>query len=268
MTWSNRFVQNGIKSRFAGDAQSMLKLQSRSGRFRYPLLFHPVSRVMKFERFYQLFDSLDSGDTVLDYGSGDRPMESLLRTKFKHYISADHPDANQSHAQRPDVFIVDDCIDIESDSIDCVVLTEVLEHIYEPRKALGEIHRVLKPGGKLIGTVPFAMNEHEQPYDFHRYTSFCLDRMFRDTGFRTLNLDYIGDMLGVAAITVSRILELFNKVLRKLHLGFLAAALSLVTRLPEFLYYGLVKSGANPQRLHYFRQYPIGFVFCAEKESG
>lgn len=39
-------------------------------------------------------------------------------------------------------------------TFDAVVFTEVLEHLGDENKALNEIHRVLKPRGKLIMTVP------------------------------------------------------------------------------------------------------------------
>jgi ubiquinone/menaquinone biosynthesis C-methylase UbiE len=42
----------------------------------------------------------------------------------------------------------------EDGSFGAVLCTEVLEHIPDPAKALGEIRRVLKPGGVLIGSVP------------------------------------------------------------------------------------------------------------------
>lgn len=42
----------------------------------------------------------------------------------------------------------------EDDSIDCVLFFEVIEHLDKPEKALKEIHRVLKPAGRLIIIFP------------------------------------------------------------------------------------------------------------------
>lgn len=38
--------------------------------------------------------------------------------------------------------------------LDCVIISEVLEHLHEDDRALDEIHRVLKPGGILAASVP------------------------------------------------------------------------------------------------------------------
>ena len=45
-------------------------------------------------------------------------------------------------------------ISFENDSIDVVIANHVLEHVQEDRRALAEVHRVLKPGGFAILTVP------------------------------------------------------------------------------------------------------------------
>ena len=74
---------------------------------------------------------------------------------------------------KPDIIVQGSQLDIPSNSIDCIILTEVLEHLYEPQKVLKELNRILKPHGKLIGTVPFAQFEHEEPYDYYRYTYFA-----------------------------------------------------------------------------------------------
>lgn len=39
-------------------------------------------------------------------------------------------------------------------TFDCVIISEVLEHLYEDKRALAEITRVLKPGGVLAASVP------------------------------------------------------------------------------------------------------------------
>ena len=51
-----------------------------------------------------------------------------------------------------------------------------------------EINRVLKQGGKLAFTCPFVWDEHEQPYDFARYTSFGLEDLLQRNGFKVESL--------------------------------------------------------------------------------
>ncbi|NDC34032.1 MAG: class I SAM-dependent methyltransferase [Synechococcaceae bacterium WB9_2_112] len=48
-----------------------------------------------------------------------------------------------------------------SDSFDLVICNEVFEHIYDLPRALEEIHRVLRPKGRLIATFPMAFGQRE-----------------------------------------------------------------------------------------------------------
>jgi len=43
---------------------------------------------------------------------------------------------------------------VKNNKLDLVVCTETLEHLEQPEKAIAELHRVLKSGGRLIGSVP------------------------------------------------------------------------------------------------------------------
>lgn len=59
----------------------------------------------------------------------------------------------------------------ESGSFDTVISLNTLEHIREDQQLLGEMVRVLKPGGRMIFTVPFLYRVHGSPHDYHRHTS-------------------------------------------------------------------------------------------------
>jgi SAM-dependent methyltransferase len=44
--------------------------------------------------------------------------------------------------------------EIASDTVDCVILTQTLQFVYDLQAAAASVHRVLKPGGHLVMTVP------------------------------------------------------------------------------------------------------------------
>jgi SAM-dependent methyltransferase len=61
--------------------------------------------------------------------------------------------------------------------------SQVFEHVFTPETYMSEIYRVLCPGGRLLLTMPFASDEHEQPRDFARYSSFGLHALPERAGF-------------------------------------------------------------------------------------
>ena len=73
--------------------------------------------------------------------------------------------------------------------------TEVLEHVFAPEFFVREVHRVLKPKGLCLVTVPFVWDEHEQPYDFGRYTSFGLRALFERNGFEVMEQRKTGNFI-------------------------------------------------------------------------
>ena len=76
---------------------------------------------------------------------------------------------------------------------DSALCNQVLEHVFNPDEFLSEINRVLKSGGKLLLTVPFVWDEHEQPYDYARYSSFGLKALLERNGFKILQHKKLAD---------------------------------------------------------------------------
>jgi SAM-dependent methyltransferase len=69
-----------------------------------------------------------------------------------------------------------------------VFSSQTLEHSFWPEEMLGEVYRVLRPGGLLVLAVPFFWPEHEQPYDSQRFTSFGLVARLEVAGFALLSV--------------------------------------------------------------------------------
>jgi len=67
----------------------------------------------------------------------------------------------------PHATILGDARDIPAPagSFDLALCVHVLEHVWEDRRVMGELHRVLKPGGVAIVTVPIRLDRdtHEDP---------------------------------------------------------------------------------------------------------
>jgi SAM-dependent methyltransferase len=123
--------------------------------------------------------------TILDIGCGEMPYRDLLLeapSRATHYIGLDLA-GNTYSRHKPDVRWDGAVIPLRDASVESALATEVLEHCPEPLRTLSEIHRVLKPGGVLLITVPFLWPIHDPPYDEYRYTPFGLDRLLREAGF-------------------------------------------------------------------------------------
>jgi SAM-dependent methyltransferase len=69
---------------------------------------------------------------------------------------------------------------VPSDRFDCVFCTEVLEHTLQPFNAVGELFRVLSPGGRLILSVPFNLRIHGPLPDCWRFTEHGLRSLLSD----------------------------------------------------------------------------------------
>jgi len=122
----------------------------------------------------------------LDVGCGNRPYEQLFDASEYVGLEIDTPENRLT--KTADVYYSGTVFPFEPNSFDSVVCNQVFEHIFEPEAFLREIGRVLKNQGRLLLTVPFVWDEHEQPRDFGRYSSFGLRALLSRNGFEVLEL--------------------------------------------------------------------------------
>lgn len=121
---------------------------------------------------------------ILDVGCGTKPYESFFN--YGDYIGLEYDTGIDSEKKTADYYYDGKTFPFDSESFDSVICNQVLEHVFEPKEFLSEINRILKPGGKFLITVPFAWDEHEQPYDFARYSSFGIVYLLEKNGFKIL----------------------------------------------------------------------------------
>jgi len=136
--------------------------------------------------------------TVLDVGCGAQPYRSLVATGTA-YIGIDSEDARLFGYQMPDTrYYAGDVWPIDDDSVDCVLATETLEHVPDPRVFLAQARRCLRSQGTLLLTVPFAARWHFIPYDYWRFTPSGLRILLEDAGFSNIAVYARGNELTVA----------------------------------------------------------------------
>lgn len=122
---------------------------------------------------------------TLDVGCGQKPYESLFAAT--EYIGMDIEQSGHDHStSKIDIFYDGKTFPFENQLFDSIVCNQTIEHIFNPDEVLKEINRVTKLNGNFVLSVPFVWDEHEQPYDYARYSSFGLNFLLEKYGFKVI----------------------------------------------------------------------------------
>lgn len=136
------------------------------------------------------------GDT-LDLGCGSAPLYESYADRSRSITTVDWP-AGVHFQQHVDVFAdLATGVPLRSETVDTVILTDVLEHITTPEELVREAYRLLRPGGSLVFSAPFMYFAHEIPHDYFRYTTHAWRYLLSDAGFEVEVCRPVG---GVAAL--------------------------------------------------------------------
>jgi SAM-dependent methyltransferase len=138
--------------------------------------------------------------SLVDVGCGAQPYRRLLSNDVR-YIGIDSVEAKTVFGyEMPDTRYYDGFFWPVDDGVaDVVLATETLEHVSDPNQFLREAHRALRPGGKLLMTVPFAARWHFIPVDFWRFTPAGLSQLLAGSGFEDVEVYARGNAVTVAA---------------------------------------------------------------------
>jgi SAM-dependent methyltransferase len=151
-----------------------------------------------------------SGKT-LDAGCGTKPYENLFASS--EYVGLEFNTGLDLEKKKADFYYDGKTFPFADEEFDSVVTNQVLEHVFNPKEFLSEINRVLKLNGKLLLTVPFVWDEHEQPYDYARYSSFGLKSLLEETGFEILlQLKSVNNIAVIFQLLNGYIYEMTRKI--------------------------------------------------------
>jgi SAM-dependent methyltransferase len=150
----------------------------------------PVERRRILEFVSRAAAQTPGGARVLDAGAGDAPYRELFGGS--DYRTVDWAQSPHAGGRSADVVAPLDALPLADASFDVVLCTQVLEHVARPAAVLGELRRVLVPGGRLWVTVPFVGELHEEPHDYWRYTSHGLREVVETAGFAEVTVEPLG----------------------------------------------------------------------------
>lgn len=125
-----------------------------------------------------------SGKT-LDIGCGQKPYKSLYASQEYLGLEIDTPDNRLK--KQADFFYDGLQMPFDDGFFDSIVCNEVFEHVFNPQTFLQEINRVLRGGGYMLISMPFVWDEHEQPFDYARYSSFGIKHLLEENGFEIIH---------------------------------------------------------------------------------
>ena len=166
------------------------------------MIYQP-ERVLLFRIISSLVPT--NAGKVLDIGGADGSRYKIL-FKTNQYVSLDiDPSSN------PSIVASADNLPIESESIDTILCSQMLEHVVNPQRCLEEMFRVLKKSGICIVTVPFINEEHSEPFDYYRFTRYGIIHLCEKAGFKIEQFHQRGNFYTVVTqIFIRKMIENFD----------------------------------------------------------
>lgn len=197
---------------------------------------------------------------ILDVGAGHGDFADIFEKK--NYTALDIV----PYAEVDLVCDLGQTIPFHENTFDAVVLMNVLEHVYENRKLIKNIAAILKPGGKLILTVPFLLKVHQAPFDFSRYTPYYLENLAAENGLRVAALNGYYDTLYLLNESLGNLwlysIDSRPTLPRAIAKGLVFILQRLINALGRLTEKGTIRPVANEKN-----PAPVGYLVVLEKQA-
>ena len=157
-----------------------------------------VDRLLQRWRIREAIPYVHAGDRLLDIGCFDGALIDAVLPRIASAVGVD-PLATQK--QNGKVTIVRGSVPgdaaLEPESFDCITMLATFEHVEDHAALTRACHALLKPGGRLVLTVPHPLVDYivhalvwigaSDPADLEGHHGFDVnqtERMFAEAGFR------------------------------------------------------------------------------------
>jgi SAM-dependent methyltransferase len=199
-----------------------LPIRNRIRRTRKPWLFDsitPVSDQWGYDRGNPIdrhYIESFLGDHRNDIGGRVvEVMDTRYTERFgSHVTRSDVLDIDASNPRATIIADLADATGIANDTFDCIVLTQVLQLVFDVPAAVSHLERILKPGGVLLATVPgiSRVGRRELSTDFWRFTPESCRRLFA-ANFRPddVRVQSYGNVLSASAFLTGLAAEELSK---------------------------------------------------------
>jgi SAM-dependent methyltransferase len=172
--------------------------------------------------------------TLLDVGCGSRPFAPLFRGHAERYLGLDLPSSPDLTRGLPDVYADAMSLPVRGGSVDTVLSLSMFDLVPDPWQVLGEMKRVLAPGGVIIAEFVQAVPVYRNSPDLWRFTRPGVERLLADAGLEPVEIIALGGLPGYAGSAAIAALNRLNR-----------GPWRVITELPVRLLYVLIQSVAE-----------------------
>lgn len=194
--------------------------------------YHEMEKLEKFHWWFiyrqnilkfilkKYLSNLDKNVKILDIGCGTGGNIQLLKEIYENIIGIDNNDFALEYCKEKGLENIlkgnlPDSINVEDNSIDLILLFDVLEHIEEDEKSLSVLKNKLKNGGHILLTVPafpFLWSEHDEGFHHkRRYKMKQLKKMLALLDFKIIKASYLYFLLFPLVFIMRLLKQIFKR---------------------------------------------------------